>query len=325
MYCHKQVPLIIETIKNTQHCQTKQTLANDCWYMVIPFLHLNNYTTIACLNKSIHKIMKSLIDPSTNNNFAIRYACSQNKLQLVRKLLSDPRVDPSDHDNEALHKACERGNYEILKLLLSDERVDPSSINNHALHIAISLHHNDIVDLLLSQVKLKRKEQLVILLLSIATGQIDLFKFFIEKYGFAKGSYQRICLHALKENNFELFQFIVEWTFDKIATPYGISYNCLLWLLHETISQNRHQFVDYVAQHHITKLNVDCAYCLLKYGIKQKRKLLVTNILDLYDIELEIYVLEEKQHLVLQCYLGELFDIGKRILCMGIPKKNDKN
>ncbi len=41
--------------------------------------------------------------------------------------MSDSRVDPSDNNNQAIKYACRYGHYEIVKLLLKDSRVDPTA------------------------------------------------------------------------------------------------------------------------------------------------------------------------------------------------------
>ena len=54
------------------------------------------------------------------------HAIIKGDIELVKLLLSDPRVDPSADNNFAIKKAAENGHYKIVKLLLNDPRVDPS-------------------------------------------------------------------------------------------------------------------------------------------------------------------------------------------------------
>ena len=42
----------------------------------------------------------------------------------------DPRVDPSDEDNFAVRYAAAKGHAEVVALLLNDSRVDPGAENN---------------------------------------------------------------------------------------------------------------------------------------------------------------------------------------------------
>lgn len=66
----------------------------------------------------------------------------------IKVLLSDSRIDPSANDNLAIKVAARFGRTEIFKLLLKDKRVDPTAGNNHALRYAQENQHNDIIELL---------------------------------------------------------------------------------------------------------------------------------------------------------------------------------
>jgi ankyrin repeat protein len=92
----------------------------------------------------------SRVDPSANYNEAIRKACCYGYFEIVKILLNDSRVDPSDDDNQAIRKACCYGDYEIVKLLLNDSRVDPSANYNEAIRKACCYGHYKIVELLLN-------------------------------------------------------------------------------------------------------------------------------------------------------------------------------
>ena len=48
--------------------------------------------------------------------------------EIVKYLLLDKRVDPSDQNNEALRLAVSNNHEAIIKLLLSDSRVDSKSV-----------------------------------------------------------------------------------------------------------------------------------------------------------------------------------------------------
>jgi hypothetical protein len=45
----------------------------------------------------------------------------------VKLLLADERVDPSANDNYAIRFAAKNGHKEVVKILLADERIDPSA------------------------------------------------------------------------------------------------------------------------------------------------------------------------------------------------------
>ncbi len=66
------------------------------------------------------------VDPSTMDNFCIRYACCNGLTDIVNILLKDKRIDPSTLDNFCIRCAAQRGYKEVVELLLKDKRVDPS-------------------------------------------------------------------------------------------------------------------------------------------------------------------------------------------------------
>jgi ankyrin repeat protein len=65
------------------------------------------------------------IDPSTNNNEALKTAVRYGHISITKCFLEDNRVDPSDNDNEAFRIAVRYGHLLIAQLLLKDSRVDP--------------------------------------------------------------------------------------------------------------------------------------------------------------------------------------------------------
>ena len=62
--------------------------------------------------------LRQRIDPSADDNYAIRYASSNGHLEIVKLLLADSRVDPSTDDNFAIRFAPQNGHIEIVKLLM---------------------------------------------------------------------------------------------------------------------------------------------------------------------------------------------------------------
>jgi Ankyrin repeats (3 copies) len=79
------------------------------------------------------KTVKSLltkVDPSDNNNKAIRLASENGHVEVVCLLLTDQRVDPSDHHNYAIRVACKKNYIDVVRLLLTDPRVDPTAFRN---------------------------------------------------------------------------------------------------------------------------------------------------------------------------------------------------
>lgn len=66
----------------------------------------------------------SRIDPSDDNNYAIRMSCRDRHYEVVNLLLKDARIDPSAEDNYCIRTACSHGHLEIVDILSDDRRVD---------------------------------------------------------------------------------------------------------------------------------------------------------------------------------------------------------
>jgi hypothetical protein len=101
------------------------------------------------LVEEVKRLIKKGIDPSGDNNSAIRWASYNGHIEVVKLLLQDPRVDPSDGDNYAIRYASSNGYTEVVKLLLQDPRVDPSDRNNYAIQYASQYGHTEVVKTLL--------------------------------------------------------------------------------------------------------------------------------------------------------------------------------
>ena len=84
------------------------------------------------LNYSIEENYESLldyllnqgVDPSINDNDAIREASWKGNPHIVRRLLQDSRINPGAKHNDALSKAVNWEHIDIVKLLLQDSRLD---------------------------------------------------------------------------------------------------------------------------------------------------------------------------------------------------------
>jgi hypothetical protein len=48
-----------------------------------------------------------------------------NSAEVVKLLLTDPRVDPSFNENEPIYNASSNGHLSIVKMLVNDTRVNP--------------------------------------------------------------------------------------------------------------------------------------------------------------------------------------------------------
>jgi hypothetical protein len=77
---------------------------------------------------------QSPLNPGLSPQFAFGFYCTAEYLESVKLILAvHPEVDPSVDDNSAIRTACFMGHHEIMKLLLTDSRVDPSANENEAI------------------------------------------------------------------------------------------------------------------------------------------------------------------------------------------------
>jgi len=104
----------------------------------------------ACRNGNINivKQLLSQVDPSANDNEAIKWAARMGRQDVVKLLLKDSRVDPSAQDNFAIRWAARMGRKDVVQLLLKDPRVDPSAKDNYAIRWAAQNGHKEVVELL---------------------------------------------------------------------------------------------------------------------------------------------------------------------------------
>ena len=97
---------------------------------------------------AVRMLLSKGVDPSADNNCAIRLAAGYGHHEVVKLLLTDDRVDPSACDNIAISESAEEGYVEVVKLLLADERVDPS--DGEAISWAAKNGHHQVVKMLLA-------------------------------------------------------------------------------------------------------------------------------------------------------------------------------
>ncbi len=95
-----------------------------------------------------HNIVKLLlthpkVDPSVQNNYAIRYACHGSIDKIIKMLVADPRVDP----NAVIGDIISDSRIDTVKLLLASGRVDI----DRAIEVAINRQQSEIYYLLKSQ------------------------------------------------------------------------------------------------------------------------------------------------------------------------------
>jgi ankyrin repeat protein len=108
----------------------------------------------ACTNGHIEVIKVLLADGRADptNTIAGNYfveACRDGRLEVVKVLLTDRRVDPAITTNWALQLACSYGHTEVVKVLLSDPRVNPAVVNGYAFQFACRYGRIEVVKVLL--------------------------------------------------------------------------------------------------------------------------------------------------------------------------------
>jgi ankyrin repeat protein len=89
--------------------------------------------------------------PNMDHNLAIRSAAKNGHLNVVEILLKYDRIDPSDDNNYAIIEASKNGYERIVEKLLDDTRVDPSAKSNEAIRSASLDGHTKIVKRLLQE------------------------------------------------------------------------------------------------------------------------------------------------------------------------------
>lgn len=79
----------------------------------------------ACSNDDLHTVINEIdkgVDPSADNNFAIRWAADNGHLAVVESLLQDHRVDPAISDNFTILLAAKNGRVKTVVTLLDHLR-----------------------------------------------------------------------------------------------------------------------------------------------------------------------------------------------------------
>ena len=108
-----------------------------------------NQEFIKTIRKNDINLVKTLltdprVDPAAGNNYAIKVASDYGHTEVVRLLLNDPRVNPAADNNFAIRWASENGQMNVVKLLLTDKRVDWRLVNNNIKNELIRDNENQI-------------------------------------------------------------------------------------------------------------------------------------------------------------------------------------
>jgi len=111
----------------------------------------------ACKNGKIVLVKKllayhKLIRPDFDD---LVLACENKYIELIKLLLQLKYIDPGKDNNMLIKKYC--CSYDIIKILLLSTRIDPTVNDNYALRYAGRSNHFDIVDLLLKDKRIREK------------------------------------------------------------------------------------------------------------------------------------------------------------------------
>lgn len=137
-----------ETLEITRELQSNYV--KDC-------TKFNKLVDVTSSNNAKWLLSKG-VDPTANNNEAIRMASFKGHTEVVELLLKHPNVDPTANDNEAIRYASCHGHTKIVELLLSigEHVFDPAVIDNDVIPYASYYNNTEVIKLLSS---LSCKEQ----------------------------------------------------------------------------------------------------------------------------------------------------------------------
>ena len=88
-------------------------------------------------------------DPSKPDQYPVLWAASTDRVEVLKLLLTDPRVNPAIMERDIFNKACSHGYADVVKVLLEDRRVDPSVGGSELLQASLWGNHHEIAKLLL--------------------------------------------------------------------------------------------------------------------------------------------------------------------------------
>ena len=154
--------------------------------------------------KGYFEIVKILLEDSrvdicVSNNYPVQLASQYGHLEIVKLLLQNSKVNPSLDDNYAINFASVNGHLEIVKILLQDKRVNPSDDNNFAIKYASSNGHIDVVKLLLQDTRVDPTfDNNFAITCASKNGHIDVVKLLIPKVDISKITDQKILDLALE-------------------------------------------------------------------------------------------------------------------------------
>jgi hypothetical protein len=87
----------------------------------------------------IFDVLVQRVDPSVNDNDAIKRAAENGHVEIVERLLRFPSVDPAVNENQPLNDAAFEGQVDVCMLLIQDQRVKNVPIKMELARILASI------------------------------------------------------------------------------------------------------------------------------------------------------------------------------------------
>ena len=115
-----------------------------------------NHAAGLCHVYVFKELLEVGIDPTTDDNYALRHASKNGCFEVVRLLLKDPRVDVNAKDGSSLLHAVANGHTIIVKELLKDPRVDATLGRLSALKVAYNFHNTEIYSTLMQDSRINQ-------------------------------------------------------------------------------------------------------------------------------------------------------------------------
>jgi ankyrin repeat protein len=141
----------------------------------------NALRTVIDTHANIEIVKKILsfprVIPNDDQNELIRRASRQGNADVVKLLMGYDCVDPSDKEDESLISATRENHLDVVKLLLNDHRVNPSASGNCPLLMAVRHRNSAMVSLLLSHPKIDvEKRANVIFKTAVKIGDLNVMR-----------------------------------------------------------------------------------------------------------------------------------------------------
>ena len=198
----EQALLTVKALINDTSEATKTALNTICKDLIDSNTHLEIVKIL---------IQDKRVDPSTNDNWAIRSASLNGYLEIVKILMQDKRVDPSARDNCAIRYASRNGHSEIVKILMQDKRVDPSADDNYAIMWASQCNHPETVKILMQDKRVDPSaESNFAIIYASQNGHLEIVKILMQDERVdPSASSNRAIIYASQNDHLEIVKILI--------------------------------------------------------------------------------------------------------------------